>query len=53
MTVQVSVLASDVPRNEQESYCLEQRIDDEAIREKLSEGAFSLTSTSISDWDRV
>lgn len=53
VTVQVSVLASDVPRNEQESYCLEQRIDDDAIREKLSEGAFSLTSTSISDWDRV
>ncbi len=53
VTVQVSVLASDVPRNEQESYCLEQRIDDAAIREKLSEGAFSLTSTSISDWDRV
>ncbi|OLT47617.1 hypothetical protein BJF87_21515 [Gordonia sp. CNJ-863] len=53
VTVQVSVLASDVPRNEQDSYCLEQRIDDDAVREKLNEGAFSLTSTSISDWDRV
>lgn len=27
---------------------LEQRIDDDAVREKLSEGAFSLTSTSVS-----
>ena len=53
VTVQVSVLASDVPRNEQDSYRLEQRIDDDAIREKLSEGAFSLTSTSVSDWDRT
>ncbi|MCT1355226.1 hypothetical protein [Gordonia sp. p3-SID1431] len=53
VTVQVSVLASDVPRHEQDTYNLEQRIDDDAIREKLSEGAFSLTSTSVSDWDRV
>lgn len=53
VTVQVSVLVSDVPRNEQESYCLEQRIDDDAVREKLNEGAFSLTSTSVSDWYRT
>lgn len=53
VTVQVAMLASDVPRYEQDTYNLEQRIDDDAIREKLNEGAFSLTSTSVSDWDRV
>ena len=53
VTVQVSMLVSDVPRYEQDTYNLEQRIDDDAIREKLNEGAFSLMSTSVSDWDRV
>lgn len=53
VTVQVSVLVSDVPRNEQDTYCLEQRIDDDAVRDQLREGNFSLTSTSVSDWDRT
>ena len=53
VTVQVSVLLWDVPSNEQESYCLEQRIADDAVRERLSAGALSLTSTAISDWDRT
>ena len=53
VTVQVSVLLSDVPRNEQDTYCLEQRIGDEAVRDQLRDGNFSLTSTSVSDWDRT
>ncbi|MGX7697689.1 hypothetical protein ACWPN4_22655 [Gordonia polyisoprenivorans] len=53
VTVQVSVLLSDVPRYEQDVYNLEQRIDDDVVREKLNEGGFSLSSTSVSDWDRV
>ena len=53
VTVQVSVLVSDVPRMSRTPTVVEQRIDDDSVRERLREGNFSLRSTSISDRDRT
>ncbi|MCZ4581498.1 hypothetical protein O4158_20900 [Gordonia amicalis] len=48
--VQVTVSLCDVPRTELSSQDLYDRVDEDAVREEISEGRYSVVSHSVEDW---